>query len=223
MKLYNIRSFGVRLFSLIMFLRFIPVVACISNFTSFKTLVQWLSIKGSFALPRTVSIIWRFFFLLTVLCGWWDLSSLARDWTRVPAEYAQSPNQWTSREFPGDIFRCHMTGLLLAMIRGQGRCWMLGPVRRAPSLYLTTKYYPGPEVEKPCSACVLSHFSRVWLFVTPCTVAHQTALSMGFSRQEYCCGLPFPPPRDIPRRIFRNQTFGSCIGRWNLYHLSYLV
>ena len=33
---------------------------------------------------------------------------------------------------------------------------------------------------------------------TPWTVAHQAALSMGFSRQEYGSGLPFPPPRDLP-------------------------
>ena len=30
------------------------------------------------------------------------------------------------------------------------------------------------------------------------TVAHQAPLSMGFSRQEYWSGLPFPPPRDRP-------------------------
>ena len=35
------------------------------------------------------------------------------------------------------------------------------------------------------SACVLSHFSRVPLFVTLWTVAHQAPLSMGLSRQEY--------------------------------------
>jgi len=29
-------------------------------------------------------------------------------------------------------------------------------------------------------------------------VAHHTPLSMGFSRQEYWGGLPFPPPRDLP-------------------------
>ena len=28
--------------------------------------------------------------------------------------------------------------------------------------------------------------------VTPWTVAHQVSLSMGFPRQEYCSGLPFP-------------------------------
>ena len=36
--------------------------------------------------------------------------------------------------------------------------------------------------------------SFVWLFVTPWTVAHQTPLSMGFSRQGYWSGLPFPTP-----------------------------
>ena len=32
----------------------------------------------------------------------------------------------------------------------------------------------------------------------PWTVAHQAPLSMGFSRQEYWSGLPFPSPRDLP-------------------------
>ena len=40
--------------------------------------------------------------------------------------------------------------------------------------------------------------SRVQLFVTPWTVACQAPLSMGFSRQEYWSGLPFPPPGDLP-------------------------
>ena len=33
---------------------------------------------------------------------------------------------------------------------------------------------------------------------TPWTVAHQAPLSMGFSRQEYWSGLPFPSPGDVP-------------------------
>ena len=43
-------------------------------------------------------------------------------------------------------------------------------------------------------ACVLSRFSHVQLFANPWTVAHQAPLSMGFSRQEYWSGLPFPSP-----------------------------
>ena len=33
---------------------------------------------------------------------------------------------------------------------------------------------------------------------TPWTVACQAPLSVGFSRQEYCSGLPFPSPGDLP-------------------------
>ena len=40
--------------------------------------------------------------------------------------------------------------------------------------------------------------NRVRLFATPCTVAHQASLSMGFSRQEYWSGLPFPSLGDLP-------------------------
>ena len=36
------------------------------------------------------------------------------------------------------------------------------------------------------------------LFETPWTVAYQGPLSMGFSRQEYWSGLPFPSPGDLP-------------------------
>ena len=34
--------------------------------------------------------------------------------------------------------------------------------------------------------------------VTPWNIAHQAPLSMGFSRQEYWSGLPFPSPGDLP-------------------------
>ena len=36
--------------------------------------------------------------------------------------------------------------------------------------------------------------SRVWLLVTPRTAAYQAPPSMGFSRQEYCNGVPLPSP-----------------------------
>ena len=34
--------------------------------------------------------------------------------------------------------------------------------------------------------------------MTPQTVAQQASLSMGFSKQEYWSGLPFPSPEDLP-------------------------
>ena len=41
---------------------------------------------------------------------------------------------------------------------------------------------------------LLSCFSHVWLCATPLTAAHQAPPSLGFSRQEYWSGLPFPSP-----------------------------
>ena len=40
----------------------------------------------------------------------------------------------------------------------------------------------------------VTSLSRVLLFATPWTVAYQAPLSMGFSRQGYWSGLPFPSP-----------------------------
>ena len=81
-----------------------------------------------------------------------------------------------------------------------------------PSTLLETRILPDPEynfmiskflsddyrIDYWMSACMLSHFSHVWLFVTPWTVACQAPLSIGFTRQEYWNGLPFPPPGDLP-------------------------
>ena len=41
-------------------------------------------------------------------------------------------------------------------------------------------------------------FSCVWVFAVLWAVARQAPLSVGFSRQEYWSGLPFPPPQDLP-------------------------
>ena len=43
-----------------------------------------------------------------------------------------------------------------------------------------------------------SPLSHVRLFATLWTGAHQAPLAMGFPRQEYWSGLPFPSPRDLP-------------------------
>ena len=47
------------------------------------------------------------------------------------------------------------------------------------------------------SIVVVKSTSRVQLFVTPWTIALQVSLSMGFFRQKYWSGLPFPPPGDL--------------------------
>ena len=57
--------------------------------------------------------------------------------------------------------------------------------------------HPCPPLFVSPFMCMLSHFSRVWLFATPWTVAHQAPLSMGFSRQEYRSALSCPPPGNL--------------------------
>ena len=61
----------------------------------------------------------------------------------------------------------------------------IGEIWRAIHSYLFTK------VKVKSLSCVR-------LFVTPWTVAYQVPLSMGFFRQEYRSGLPFPSPGDLP-------------------------
>ena len=63
---------------------------------------------------------------------------------------------------------------------------------KASSYYWKMILHSGPSVT--LHVCVLSHFSRVQLFVTPWTAAHQVSLSTGFSRREYWRGLPFLSP-----------------------------
>ena len=41
---------------------------------------------------------------------------------------------------------------------------------------------------------------------TPWTVAHQAPLSLGFSRQEYWCGLPFLSPGDFPDPVIEPES-----------------
>ena len=64
--------------------------------------------------------------------------------------------------------------------------------------------------------CVPSHFSHVRLFVTLWTVAHQTPLSIGLSRQEYWSGLPCPPPGDLPNPGIEPKSLKSLalVGRF---------
>ena len=67
--------------------------------------------------------------------------------------------------------------------------------------------------------CVLSHFSHVKLFATPWTVALQTSLPMGSSRQEYWSGFPSPSPGDLPDSGVEPPISSvSCTGKQVPYH-----
>ena len=51
--------------------------------------------------------------------------------------------------------------------------------------------------------------SRVQLFGTPWTVTHQAPRSMGFCRQPYWTGLPFPLPGALPDPGMDSMSFES--------------
>ena len=55
-------------------------------------------------------------------------------------------------------------------------------------------------------SCVLSRSVMSDSFVTLWTVAHQAPLSMEFPRQEYCSGLSFPSPGDIPHPGVKHES-----------------
>ena len=64
--------------------------------------------------------------------------------------------------------------------------------------------------------------SRVQLFATLWTVAHQALPSMGFSRQEYWSGLPCPLPGDLPSPGIELESVMSPGWQQVLYHESHL-
>ena len=64
-------------------------------------------------------------------------------------------------------------------------------------------FFAAKDGEALCYA-MLSHFSRVRLLVTPWTTAYQAPPSMGFSRQEYWSGVPFPSPIYILFPVAKN-------------------
>ena len=68
---------------------------------------------------------------------------------------------------------------------------------------------------------LLSCFSRVRLCATPQTAAHQAPLSLGFSRQEYWSGLPFP----FPMHACMLSCFSHvrlCVALWTAAHQALL-
>ena len=54
-------------------------------------------------------------------------------------------------------------------------------------------------------------FSRIPLFATPWTAAHQAPLSVEFPRQEYWSGLPFPSPGDLPNPGIESGSLESLV------------
>ena len=85
--------------------------------------------------------------------------------------------------------------------------------------YYTTNVHKSGALH-PLHAGKLRRFSRVWLFATLWTVAHQVPQYMGFSRQEYWSGLPHSG--DLPdTRIEPASACVSYVGRFFTCHVLY--
>ena len=65
--------------------------------------------------------------------------------------------------------------------------------------------------------------SRVRLFATPWTVAYHAPSSIGFPRQEYWSGLPFPSPGVLPDPGIESECPALQAGALLLGHVSALV
>ena len=76
----------------------------------------------------------------------------------------------------------------------------------ATPLPLQSSHLERPERLSPSlkfSVVAVQSLSRVRLFSTAWTVAHQAPLSMGFYRDEYWSELPFPPPGDLLHQVIK--------------------
>ena len=99
-------------------------------------------------------------------------ASQSRNWTRVSCTAAGLFTDWAIREAPPPL--------------GLWKPQMAAELAKAP---------PGWKWKWKVK---VKSFSCAWLLTTPSTGTYQAPQSMGFSRQEYWSGLPFPTPRDLP-------------------------
>ena len=101
---------------------------------------------------------------------------------------------------PWNLLRVH----LLMLSVPPGLIWLINLLNCANS------------VMRVCVCVVLSCFSCVWLFATPWTAVLHASLSMGFSRQDYWSGLPFPFPGDLPDSgiELESLTYPALAGRF---------
>ena len=118
-----------------------------------------------------------------------------------------------SRDFLFQIFHVNGSTPANAMVQHVAFCiWLLSlSIMFSSFIHIVT--------------CICTSFFFVLLclavsdsFVTPWTVAHQAPLSMGFPRQEYWSGLPFPTPGIFPTQGSNPHLL--CLLHWQviLYH-----
>ena len=88
-----------------------------------------------------------------------------------------------------------------------------------PMDYYSMPGFPCPSQTLRKVKVKVKLLSCVLLFSTPWTVAYQALPSMGFSRQEYWSGFPFPSPGDLPNPGI--EPGSPALQALLFYHLSY--
>ena len=137
---------------------------------------------------------------------WVDDAILFAPFSSCPQSFPASGSLPVSRFFTsglplhhqGSLNICHFwSNLSLTILFPQSP--LLSPAERERDTSNSPAGQASHSWEFPTRRKVkVKSFSRVWLFATPWTVAHHASPSMGFSRQEYWSGLPFPSPEDLP-------------------------
>ena len=122
-------------------------------------------------------------------------------------DYCESVQQWNSSTIHAPklitIFKLCDLGKILNFI---GICFLIVlPTMHASNSCVQT------EILWYMLLLPLSHFSCVQLCATPQTAAHQVPLSLGFSRQEYWSGLPFPSPLIHVQSVQFSSVAQSCL------------
>ena len=80
--------------------------------------------------------------------------------------------------------------------------WLKGTISVMTCLFLATCFQP--------IYCLVAKLYPI-LFATHWTIAHEASLYMGFPRQEYWNGFPFPSPGDLP-----NPGIKSTLPAWHV-------
>ena len=128
---------------------------------------------------------------------------------RSPGEGKSYPLQYSGLENSIDCIVCIVHGIAKSQTRLSDFHFHFPQVSlillREPCVFQNCFFFPSclkhvgsPGIFSPHFQSDPSSFSHVQLFVTQWTVACQVPLSMGFPRQEYWRGFPFPSPGDLP-------------------------
>ena len=142
------------------------------------------------------------------------LQRVGHDW-----ETELNWDRWCNRNF----FHCYWL-ILLTEAQNMSESWLnaLGEKYNFAFWKKVVLWYNWCIINCSCvcvcvCVCVYCVLSRVWLFVTPWTVAHQASLSMGFLQTRILQWVAIPFTRGSSWA--RDQTHISCIGRRDFFFL----